>query len=505
MVLGVTVTNPLWISTSRPSNVYSPLDSLKELSMESASSISPVTAPQPTRPSSATWFLEEWLDDSFGADNQLAPRDRRGQLHRSKSVPPDTNLRCVLLPPRCSSAMSSFSAPLGGKTLSIKSEPTDSRYYREVAATHGIIWHNTDVLPPTLRQAATQIIDAERDSPPLSDEQARERAHWIRSQNDNGESSISHEYYSEHAIPRAPKHGSVAMSVEFGKGYVPLDPGLQTRLPQPRPDVAYGMKQESLTDYQLVAQAQTYGSISLDKTMRVQTEGLLPGFIWELKSGAAGGTKYHAESQCIGGGAAIVSALRTLYEVAREHGKVLYQDEDLISFSIASDGQDSYFNLHWYQDLQFHGQRLKSYRLCEAEALPEFYRRCKNVIDYVASGRHGRVSAALNALYHETVARSPTRFTDELSRLRHEKTLNHYWIDHPLLSSSTVSASASSTSPFRSSSSNSCTTHSANAPTLHNQPASSAAIATTNEIEGRKRRRASSHQDVGGEPKRRRN
>jgi hypothetical protein len=138
----------------------------------------------------------------------------------------------------------------------------------------------------------------------------------------------------------------VAISVEFSKGHVPLDASLQTRISQPRPDVAYGMKHEFLTDYQRVAQAQTYGSVSLDKTMLVQNEGLLPGFIWELESGAAGSTKYHAESQCIGGGAAIVNALRTLFEAAGEHGKFLYQDEDLISFSIASYGQDSYLNIH---------------------------------------------------------------------------------------------------------------------------------------------------------------
>ena len=473
--------------------------------MEFASSICPLKTPQPTCLSSPPWFLGEWLDESLGATNQLAPRDRLRQPHRSKSAAPDTNLSRVPLPPRCSSAMSSFSTPLGGKTPSIKSEPTDSRYYREVAATHGIIWHNTDIVPATFRHAATQIMDTERDSPPLSHEEARKRAHWIRSQNDNGESSISHEYYSEHAIPRAPKHGSVAMSVEFGKGHVPLNPGLQSRLPQPRPDVAYGMKKDSLTDYQRVALAQLYGSVSLDKIMRVQNEGLLPGFIWEIKSGAAGGTKYHAESQCIGGGAAIVHALRTLYEVAREHGKVLYQDEDLISFSIASDGQDSYFNLHWYQDLQFHGQRLKSYRLCEAEDLPEFYRRCKNVIDYVASGRHGRVAAALNALYSETVAKNPPRLADELSRLRHEKTLSHYWTDHPPPTSSTVSASASPTSPFRSSSCDSRTTHSANAYSPHDQPASLAAIAAAHDLKARKHGRPSSCHDVEGEPKRRRN
>lgn len=351
---------------------------------------------------------------------------------------------------------------IGGKTPSIESEATDSRYYRRVAATHGIIWHNTDVVPASFRHAAIQIIDAPRESPSLSDEEARERAHWIRSQNDNGESSISHAYHAKHAIPSAPEHGSIAMSVEFGKDHLPLNPGLQTKLPQPRPDVAYGMSEKSLTDYQRIAQEQTYGSISLDKTMRVQNEGLLPGFIWELKSGASGGAKYHAESQCIGGGAAMVHALRTLYEIACAYGKVMYQDEDLISFSIASDGQDSFFNLHWYQDLQFHGQRLKSYRLSEAEDLSEFYRRCKNAIDYVASGRHGRVVVALNALYHETVARDPPRFTDELSRLRHEKTLNHYWTDHP-------------------------------PPPL------------IGKRKGRKRGRPLPNHDVGGEPKRRRN
>jgi hypothetical protein len=130
---------------------------------------------------------------------------------------------------------------------------------------------------------------------------------------------------------------------------------------------------------------------------------------------------YVAVNQTIGAGAACVKALTTLYEEAQKQG-------------MAIDGQFTNLNIHWFQQLQYMAQRHRSYRLCEADDIPEFFNHCKNILAYLYGPRHQKITTALNTLFQAIFMGDKHRHKiekgyDAYTRARHEDVVQKYITD----------------------------------------------------------------------------
>lgn len=460
-------------------------------------------APQPVRPNSSR-TVEEWFKTTFDPFDQEPWRERN---RRCSSAP--CGAERIRRPLSTRAMSSSFTRSERGFTEKSPSTPRgetvsiDKREYRSAAQSHGVHWHRTSPIPERFESAANAIIDRERDSSPMTYEEARSHSNFAKNNVDYVEADISHHYYKHGMIPDT-NHpsGVLAFQQEFDRTCVPNDPTMPTKLSQPRPDWTWGVDEKSLTEYQQYSRRQTYAKYVLEKITRPQNQTIMPGFVWELKSGAAGGTIYHAENQCIGAGATMVNALRLFFDAAKKHGAIPHEDGDLLAFSVATDGQFAHLCLHWFDFPDHHGTRIKSYALCEPDRIPEFFQRCKNIIDFVCSGRNGKVQSALDALFRKTVVENLTlrQPIDDIFQARRDRMIASYYRDHPSFATPSTSMSGHANSGSASPHPESCTTK---ATYSHTEiPSSPAAMATARQLNPLKRPSAQSC-PAGSEDKKR--
>lgn len=329
--------------------------------------------------------------------------------------------------------------------------------YRSNAENHGCVWKKAGPLPQNIGHTVNGILTRPRDSPPMTDDEARRWAEISQDATESLEPNLSAAFYKAGFVPQ-PGHpgGTLALSQDFPPMSVPRTGWAEGGIPAPRPDCSWGYTKEAFTSYQELGRNNKYSSVK-DKDTRLQRDTILPGFIWEFKSQAAQGSMYVAVNQTIGAGAACVKALTTLYEEAQKQGMVKRNEADTIAFSVAIDGQFANLNIHWFQELQYMAQRHRSYRLCEADDIPEFFNHCKNILTYLYGPRHQKIATALNTLFQATFVGDKHRDEiekgyDAYTKARYEDIVHKYITDQKVRgievngNTSTLSASYSDAS-----------------------------------------------------------
>ena len=179
----------------------------------------PIKTPKPVRPISTPWFLRDWLDTVPSQHiphcrSRSAPYDIRGRQHgrqnaRSRSVSKSPMNQCkfvlgVIGRPNCE--QSDWTAQ---KSSALSVSAAD---YRSHAENHGCVWIKAGSLPQHVGHTVSGILTRPRDSPPVTDDEARRWAEVSKDAKESLESNLSAAFYKAGFIPQ-PGHpgGTLAL------------------------------------------------------------------------------------------------------------------------------------------------------------------------------------------------------------------------------------------------------------------------------------------------------
>lgn len=306
--------------------------------------------------------------------------------------------------------------------------------YRNHAENHGCVWKKAGPLPQHIGHTVNEILTRSRDSPLMTVDEAHQWAAISQETTDLLEPDLSAAFYRPGFIPQlGHPGGTLTLSQEIPSAVFPKILYAEGSLPASKPDCSWGYSKGAFTNYQELGRNNKYSPIK-DRDTRLQREFILPGFIWEFKSQAAQGSIYVAVNQVIGSGAACVKALNTLYQVAQKQGLAERAEADTIAFSVVLDGQFANLNVHWFQDLEYMAQRHRSYRLCEADDISEFFNHCKNILTYLYGPRHQRIATALTTLFKATFVNDKHRHNigkgcDAYTKAQYNDMMHNYMMD----------------------------------------------------------------------------
>lgn len=134
--------------------------------------------PKPVRPSSTPWFLGYWLDAGLNhpishCRSRSAPCGRRQckrQEHRPRSASTSRMSQRKSLSGSIGRPKSEQSGSTAPKSSVLSVSAAD---YRSHAENHGCVWKKAGPLPQHIGHTVNEILTRPRDSPPMTDDEAR--------------------------------------------------------------------------------------------------------------------------------------------------------------------------------------------------------------------------------------------------------------------------------------------------------------------------------------------
>jgi hypothetical protein len=186
---------------------------------------------------------------------------------------------------------------------------------------------------------------------------------------------------------------------------IPLRPGILTnplRLPNPKPDRAFGYSRYAFTDHQL-------GTIDLlidklGKSYAIPDKNIrFPFLTIEFKSQAKGGTHYTATNQVAGAGAiAIYGYIELLKRTSQAHRLDIDMNEPQF-FSASIDHELVRINAHWLRGnpsegrpYSYHVEAVAKYLLNNGEGLRATILAIQNILHYSLGRRLKSICEALD-------------------------------------------------------------------------------------------------------------
>ncbi|KAL9121622.1 MAG: hypothetical protein Q9187_001814 [Circinaria calcarea] len=306
------------------------------------------------------------------------------------------------VPPACYTPISQSSFPAStsfsdSKEDSKQSNRVKSPSYRDELQSHSVYIDSYGMsIPAPIHSFAQKIIEKERTSPGLKDEEIL----FIRKQLsalDNADEEITRTGFNRTSL--FPTQADYDNAVATGAN-IPFD---QKALPRvlgfnfppivtPKPDLHYGYPRNSFNTPE-------YGVMRhnrLDSYAHPNSANYWPFFAVEFKSSSRGGTHWVAENQNAATGSHCVNSIETLLNYTR--GKEGREMTDSVAFSCVADANFASLWVHWQDSgniTRFMSSEMASYCFKRPNDLRAFRSSVRNIIDHGIDERLVMVKDAL--------------------------------------------------------------------------------------------------------------
>lgn len=271
-------------------------------------------------------------------------------------------------------------------------------YYRDELRNHGVILDRSGgSIPESVREYAQSLLEAQRSSPGLKDEELSSALRTVVGLENADEETTSRELNTTSLFPRAANYdwkiavgGSVpldrtALPHAFGRNFLPIV--------QPKPDYQYGYPHASFN----ADEAEVMEHRRLRDYARPSSAAFWPFFFIELKSVSHGGTHWVAENQNAGSGAHCVNSMKTLMNYTKDNEKRTNILNSL-AFSCIADVYSASLWVHWHEagdSSRFISSKVKSYQMDNKEDFQSLRSGIRNIIDYGIDKRLPAIKQAL--------------------------------------------------------------------------------------------------------------
>ena len=279
--------------------------------------------------------------------------------------------------------------------------------YRDVLRRHGVHFQTHGDIPPHIKEFAQGIIQGERTSPGLSDDQMSQFQRDL-SDYSNSDESLTKAFLQQSTslFPLPRDYRDQTHQIATG-GDIPFD---RTALPfnkdsggppivQPRSDLHFGYSATSFSDSEDRAMKQP----RLAPYAQPNTANYWPFFAVEFKSLSRGGTSWVAQNQNAATGSHCVSSITTLLEYCGQHDLPKHEIQSL-AFSCVADYEGAALWVHWRErgnDGRFLMSELDYFRFQKPDNVRSFRAGVRNIIDYGLGDRLTMVKQALMDLLPE--------------------------------------------------------------------------------------------------------
>ena len=287
------------------------------------------------------------------------------------------------------------------KDDSRKSNRVQSPAYRDELQSHYVyIDSYGNLIPESVRTFAQDLLQKERTSPGLNDEDCFAIREELSELANADEATTRKGFDATNLFPtrRVYKNQiAVGGSVPFDQTALPFTRGLNLPpIVTPRPDLHYGYPRESFDPVESAVMRHNRLSAFSHPT----TASYWPFFAVEFKSGSRGGTHWVAENQNAGTGTHCVSSIETLLKYTRAP-EVQRKMIDSLAFSCVADADFGSLWVHWQswrtdnEPPRFLSSEVDSFSFKKLKDLRQFRACVKNIIEYGINERLVMVKEAL--------------------------------------------------------------------------------------------------------------
>lgn len=366
----------------------------------------PLQTPSPLHFSSVQLWLQNFTTPPCKSAPLPSTHQSSFPCQRAASLPWDAM-------PKLSSlygAESQSEKTLIEKSREEKNQSSSSTYRKEVLERNGMRYVKSGPVPSEVSAKISSIVNAPRQSPPMTDEEAQRLATAAENSVEDAENELISHVIRYHA-PNASLYSQAKKSenMPFYNHTIPNDPAVKNSPSIPKPDMTYGYRDDGYESFQKFANEQAYNGQNLYRHTQILKDNSLPFFLWEVKSQCTGGNIYHAVNQTITGGSTLVKAARALAVLTDKYSKTPHIPADTIAFSVAVDNATLQLQVHWYSanQVQYLTQRYQTFSLVDPKTIQELHRVVKNVLDWGYKDRYSLIRNQLSILFEATQTKMP--------------------------------------------------------------------------------------------------